>query len=78
MDGGLRASEKDVMQRVFVPNWSSPEFEAFVRRLGALVNRFGGFVEEGGWEWGECEAVWRQVVWAEREFWPKVEGRGSS
>lgn len=74
MDLSLKAKEKDVMQRVFIPNWSSPEFEAFVRKVGGLVNKFGQGIEEGGWEWGECEEVWRQVVWAERGFWPEVEG----
>lgn len=72
MDHGLKPKEKDVMQRVFIPNWSSPEFEAFVRRLGALVNKFGNAYEEEGWEWQECETAWRQVIWAEKEFWPKV------
>lgn len=74
MDQGLKAKERDVMQRTFIPNWSSPEFEALVRRIGGLVNRFGGFYEEGGFEWGECERAWRQVVWCEREFWPGVDG----
>ncbi|KAK4548214.1 hypothetical protein LTR36_010083 [Oleoguttula mirabilis] len=75
MDHGLKAKEKDVMQRVFIPNWSSPEFEALVRRLGALVNKFASCYEEGGWEWQECETAWRQVLWAEKEFWPEVDGK---
>jgi len=72
MDQGVRAKDKDVMQRVFIPNWSSAEFEAFVRKIGALVNKFGMTVEDGGPEWAECETVWRQVLWAEKSFWPKV------
>ncbi|KAK5138193.1 hypothetical protein LTR08_004888 [Meristemomyces frigidus] len=72
MDHGLKAREKDIMQRVFIPNWSSPEFEAMVRRLGALVNKFAACYEEDGWEWKECETAWRQVVHAERGFWPEV------
>lgn len=63
----------DVMQRTFIPNWSSAEFEAFVRRIGGLVNRFGGYYDKESWEWGECERAWRQVLWAEREFWPTVD-----
>ena len=74
MDRGMKAREKDVMQRTFIPNWSSPEFEAFVRKIGGLVNKFGGYCEERGWEWRECEVAFRQVLWVEREFWPKVEG----
>jgi len=73
MDQGLKAKEKDVMQRAFIPNWSSPEFEAFVRRIGNLVNKFGADrTGEDGWEWQECETAWRQVVWLEKEFWPDV------
>lgn len=73
MDQGMKAKDKDVMQRTFIPNWSSPQFEAFVRRIGGLVNKFGGYYEEGSYEWRECEVVWKQVLWAEREFWPNIE-----
>lgn len=72
MDHGLAAKDKDAMQRVFIPNWSSPAFEALVRKLGGLVNKFGGSVEEDGWEWTEAEEAWRQVLWAEKAFWPDV------
>ena len=37
-----------------------------------MVNKFGGYYEAGGFEWTECERAFRQVMWAEREFWPKV------
>lgn len=78
MDHSLRPKDKDVMQRVFILNWTSPEFEAFVRRLGGLVNKMclEWGVEEGGWIWKECEAAWRQVVWVEGEFWPDVDEDG--
>ncbi|CAK1364177.1 unnamed protein product [Cercospora beticola] len=68
-ENGKRDGEGDVMQRVLIPNWTSVEFEGFVRRLGDLVDEWG--VEEGGWVWRECEAVWRQVIWVEGEFWPE-------
>ena len=74
MDQGMKAKEKDVMQRTFIPNWSSAEFEAFVRRIGGMVNKFGGYYEEDSYEWKECEVAFRQVLWAEKEFWPTVEG----
>ncbi|WPG99877.1 Hypothetical protein R9X50_00269700 [Acrodontium crateriforme] len=73
MDFGLKARDKDVMQRVFIPNWSSGEFEAFVRRIGAVLNKFGSALDEGGEEWIECEAAYRQVLWAEKAFWPKMD-----
>lgn len=63
MDQGMKVKEKDVMQRTFIPNWSSAEFEAFVRRIGGMVNKFGGYIEEGGYEWKECETAFRQVMW---------------
>ena len=80
MDEHARSSSSDlksgdVMQRVFIPNWSSDEFETFVRRIGGLVDEMCAQdgVEEGGWVWRECEAAWRQVIWIEHEFWPKVD-----
>ena len=41
-----------------------------LRRIGGLANKYGATIEEGAWEWGECEEVWRQVLWAEKNFWP--------
>lgn len=73
MDQGKSPKEKDVMQRTFIPNWSSAQFEAFVRRIGGMVNKFGGYYDEGSFEWKECEIAFKQVMWAEREFWPKVD-----
>ncbi|KAK5708721.1 hypothetical protein LTR17_020431 [Elasticomyces elasticus] len=73
MDLSLKAKDKDVMQRTFIPNWTSPEFEAFVRKIGALVNKFGSERSaEDGWEWEECETAWRQVLWLEESFWPSM------
>ena len=31
----------DVMQRTFIPHRSSAEFDAFVRRIGGVLNRYG-------------------------------------
>ncbi|KAF7198577.1 hypothetical protein HII31_00316 [Pseudocercospora fuligena] len=68
----------DVVQRVFIPNWSSAEFEAFVTNLGGLANKMATEwgVEEGGRVWKECEAAWKQVIWVKREFWPDVDENG--
>ncbi|KAK5111664.1 hypothetical protein LTR62_004769 [Meristemomyces frigidus] len=75
MDLSLPSKEKDVMQRIFIPNWSSPEFQALVRRIGGLLNKFGTErAEEDSWEWQECENAWRQVLKVEQEFWPDVKG----
>lgn len=73
VDKSKPSKEKDVMQRTFIPNWSSAQFEAFVRRIGGMVNKFGLYYEQDSFEWKECERAFKQVLWAEREFWPKVE-----
>lgn len=66
--------EGDVMQRVFIPNWTSEEFEGFVRKLGFLVDELAKEMglKEGDEVWRECERAWRQVLWCEAEFWPVV------
>jgi thiaminase len=61
---------EDVMREVFIPNWSSEEFEGFVKRLGNLVDEMGRAAEEE--EVRECEEVWEMVVWVEKGFWPDV------
>jgi thiaminase len=60
----------DVMQRVFIPNWSDDAFEEFVGRLGELVNDWG--IVYGDVVRKECEDAFRQVLWCERDFWPDV------
>ncbi|KAK6363198.1 hypothetical protein TWF730_000642 [Orbilia blumenaviensis] len=66
--------EGDVMTRIFIPNWTSDEFEEFVDTLEGLVN---GIVEEegvglGSEAWRRCEGAWKQVLWLEEGFWPDV------
>ncbi|KAL2854811.1 hypothetical protein BJY01DRAFT_204839 [Aspergillus pseudoustus] len=58
----------------FIPNWSSLEFEAFVDRIGKVLDEFA---EEELKKLGEdatarCERWWGQVVWLEERFWPNV------
>ena len=68
MKGG--ADESDVMRSVFIPNWSSEEFAAFVKVLAGLVDELGEDVGED--ERRECEDAWRVVLEVEKEFWPNV------
>lgn len=59
----------------FIPNWTSPEFEAFVRRIGDVVDELAGQIkgaEERENVMGRCVQWWRQVVWLEERFWPVV------
>ncbi|KAF3081305.1 hypothetical protein TWF569_002247 [Orbilia oligospora] len=72
--GEEKERKSDVMTRIFIPNWTSEEFEGFVDTLEELVN---GIVKDEGVEvgsevWGRCEATWRQVLWLEEGFWPDV------
>lgn len=62
--------EEDVMAKVFIPNWSSEEFAAFVKVLAGLVDELGEDVGED--ERRECEDAWRVVLEVEKEFWPDV------
>ncbi|KAH6634958.1 hypothetical protein B0J18DRAFT_34777 [Chaetomium sp. MPI-SDFR-AT-0129] len=71
------------LRKEFIPNWSSPEFEGFVDRLGRLIDRAVAGVLEGKAEGEEREKVkagilgrvegkWRTLLEAERVFWPDV------
>jgi len=64
------AAEEDIMAKVFIPNWSSEEFRAFVKVLADLVDELGKDVGEE--ERRECEDAWRVVLEVEKEFWPEV------
>nr|POE82470.1 glucan endo-1,3-alpha-glucosidase agn1 [Quercus suber] len=68
----LGAESRDIMQRVFIPNWSSTEFRAFVEKIRAVLDEYGKLLERNSSEWKECEIAYRQVLWAETQFWPKV------
>ncbi|KAJ9630446.1 hypothetical protein H2203_000967 [Taxawa tesnikishii (nom. ined.)] len=66
-----------VLRDVLIPNWTDPEFEAFVDRIGALTDEFAesyGFTRnERSRELHQCMVAWNQVVWAEEKFWPDVD-----
>ncbi|KXH66364.1 hypothetical protein CSAL01_11578 [Colletotrichum salicis] len=69
LDGGALRAE-------FIPNWSSPEFRAFVDQLAAIID---DGVDEAIRLHGEAaikpeleqaSATWREVLLAENDFWP--------
>jgi thiaminase len=66
----LEDGNTDVMQTVFIPNWSSREFEQFVLTLGNLVDELARAADPV--EIQETEDTWRQILWAEENFWPMV------
>lgn len=66
----VKEERRDVMQRVFIPNWSSDEFEEFVKAIRVLVDELGQDLARSSKDVKECENAWKQVVWAEEHFWP--------
>jgi len=64
------SSSQDVMQKVFIPNWSSNEFVEFVDVLERLMDEMA--TEASVEDIDQAEEQWRQVVWAEENFWPPV------
>lgn len=68
-------SDGGALRTKFIPNWTSPEFEEFVCRIGDVVDEMAGQVkgsEAREWLLGRCAVWWRQVLWLEGRFWPDV------
>jgi thiaminase len=67
LDGGALRHE-------FIPNWTSQEFEAFVREIAEvtdeLASREDGLVRR----LDVYKAVWRHILDVESRFWPNVDG----
>ena len=67
--------EKDAdggaLRKHFIPNWTSAEFEAFVVRIGDVVDEMAG-CENREDVLGRCAVWWRQVLYLEGRFWPDV------
>lgn len=67
------------LRKEFIPNWSSEEFVAFVKKLGDLIDgAVSGTVERHGESVraqlvARAEKVWGKLVAAEAAFWPTVE-----
>lgn len=64
------------LRRKFIPNWANPEFEKFVNAIRDVTDELAGRVkgaEEGEREKGKCLGWWKQVLWLEERFWPKME-----
>jgi thiaminase len=61
----------DVMQSVFIPNWSSNDFVKFVDILEHLVDEMAQSATQEDIQ--QAEEQWTQIVWAEEAFWPHVD-----
>jgi thiaminase len=62
---------EDIMQDVFIPNWSSDDFVKFVDVLEELVNEMAKAATEEDIE--QAKQQWTQIIWAEEAFWPNVD-----
>ena len=69
--GGADDADGGALREHFIPSWTSPEFEAFVKRIAGVVDDLAMDVK--GFEQREdllrrCRVWWRQVLWLERGF----------
>ncbi|KAJ6033664.1 uncharacterized protein N7446_008042 [Penicillium canescens] len=63
------------LREKFIANWSSDEFEVFVNSIGDVVDEMAGQLkgaEETELMRGRCLEWWKQILWLEERFWPKV------
>ncbi|OKL60358.1 hypothetical protein UA08_04097 [Talaromyces atroroseus] len=73
--GPERDQDGGALRRKFIPNWSNPEFEKFVSRLADVTDEVAGSlkgVEVIEKTRGSCVGWWRQVLWLEEQFWPRI------
>lgn len=76
-----RDADGGALRKEFIPNWSSPEFRAFVDKLGALIDSaVDELVKSSGNEEEAIKAVaeriepkWISLLAAEASFWPDME-----
>ncbi|KAH8775888.1 hypothetical protein BGZ57DRAFT_981673 [Hyaloscypha finlandica] len=62
------------LRKEFIPNWTSPEFEAFVEKIGSFVDVLSEQESEGKARvMQRVEELWRRVLDVEERFWPKME-----
>lgn len=69
-DEHVDPAKGDVMQTILIPNWTNAEFEQFVDAIGTLVDELAKDIPHESSERNKCEDVWKQVLWAEKNFWP--------
>jgi hypothetical protein len=76
---GLEAREEEdaddgALRKEFIPNWTSPEFEAFVGKIGSFVDVLSEQEGEGKVRVVQrMEELWRRVLDVEERFWPKID-----
>ncbi|KEF51373.1 uncharacterized protein A1O9_12522 [Exophiala aquamarina CBS 119918] len=66
LDGGALRHE-------FIPNWTSPEFEAFVREIAEVTDELAAREDAVVRRLDVYKAVWRHILDVETRFWPGIE-----
>jgi len=78
---GLAVSQQDTdrdggaLRQDFIPNWTSDEFEKFVKDIADVTNALAER-EKASKKIQVYKAVWQHVLELERGFWPKLEDVG--
>jgi len=65
LDGGA-------LRDAFIPNWTSPEFQEFVKDIAEVTDMLAEQEAIAGRDLKPFEWVWRHVLDIERRFWPEV------
>ncbi|KAK7885651.1 hypothetical protein LTR67_010002 [Exophiala xenobiotica] len=63
------------LRDAFVPNWTSPEFEKFVKDIAEVTDLLAEREDAIARRLDVYKAVWMHVLEVETRFWPDVEGR---
>jgi formylaminopyrimidine deformylase / aminopyrimidine aminohydrolase len=65
-------SEKDATRSqavaTLIENWTTTEFESFVKELGIIVDELN--IHEGSSGWKRAQEIWERVIELEVGFWP--------
>ncbi|KAI3398917.1 hypothetical protein diail_8240 [Diaporthe ilicicola] len=78
-DAGAEDADGGALRKEFIPNWGNDEFAAFVEQLSGVIDHaalevlgvLGDDVKDSLVQ--RSEKVWRELVAAEKAFWPAVE-----
>ncbi|KAI1621606.1 hypothetical protein EDD37DRAFT_124930 [Exophiala viscosa] len=65
LDGGA-------LREAFIPNWTSSEFQSFVKQIAELTDVLAEQEAVAGRDLKPFEWVWLHVLDIERRFWPEV------
>jgi len=62
-------NSRSLLQETLIPNWTSSEFEDFVRHIEYLLNELASHPDYVN-KWQDCRDMWSTVLAVEENFWP--------